>query len=468
MVIVPVGKVNLQVEQRAEGETYFSRLFCELSRNCNGLVSRCVEEILEDEVDQLLKRKRHQRRCWRDEKRDVRMKCSRCGSQKVSDFRRNGHYRRGLETSWGHIQIQMPQVECQCGGGVRVAYKTLRVRQRIWKDLEVEFRSGYGYGMSLRRIKAKYDEVIGGSLGLRTINSRVHAVAESLPLWQQTRIVDPPPVVRMDGIWMNLMKSTGIKKQDKLGRMRTVKTGKRVPILVAQGVWPASGRQEVIGWVIADGENQAGWSDLVYHLRQRGVRVEDLRLLIADGSSGLEALRQKNFPQVPFQRCIFHKLKNLWAKLIDPDHLDHLQIRAYKLKIIRHAAQIWQAKDEGEAWRCLKAFSLKWQTSQPQAVAFLNEGFEWTVSFYQVVSQAAQNGEHWQASLLRTTSHLERENRSVRRRLDGAVVFHSIQGLSACLYLNQVLCQSMRSSFSPGTWIQTIELQIAEAICFLN
>ena len=150
----------------------------------------------------------------------------------------------------------MPQVECQCGGGVRVSYRTLKPRQRIWKDIEAEFRSAYGYGMSLRRIKAQRDEVLGRSLGLRTINARVHEAASCLPLWQETKVGEPPPVVRMDGIWVTLMKTTGNQKKDKLGRQRQVKTGKRIPILVAQGVWPASGRQEVIAWVIADGKTK--------------------------------------------------------------------------------------------------------------------------------------------------------------------------------------------------------------------
>lgn len=225
-----------------------------------------------------------------------------------------------------------------------MTYHTPPARQRIWQDLETEFRSAYGYGLGLRQIKAKWDATLGGSLGLRTINTRVGAVAESLPHWQQACLADPPPVVRLDGIWMTLMHSTRVQKPDQLGRQRPVKTGKRVPILVAQGVWPAEGRQEVIAWVIAAGEDQAGWGDLIFHqLRQKGVRVEDLCLLIADGSSGLEALRQKKFPEVPFQRCGFHKLKNLWRAWKELPDQERPQMREEKLQIIRQAAHIWQA-----------------------------------------------------------------------------------------------------------------------------
>ena len=157
------------------------------------------------------------------------------------------------------------------------------------------------------------------------------------------------------------MEATETRKVDALGRNRVVKVGKRVPILVAQGVWPSTGQQEVIGWVIGAGEDADSWSDLIFQLRQRGVRVKDLQLLIADGSSGLEALRQKKFPQVPFQRCIFHKLKNLWQALQEPQGLEPDQVRTYKRDFLREAAQIWQAPSEREAWLSQKAFCLKWQ-----------------------------------------------------------------------------------------------------------
>jgi putative transposase len=196
--------------------------------------------------------------------------------------------------------------------------------------------------------------------------------------------------------------------------------------------------------------------------------MEDLCLLIVDGSSGLEALRQKKFPQVPFQRCVFHKLKNLWQDWKEPPDLQRPQMRDEKLKFIRQAAHIWQASEEREAWQRMQTFSGTWQARQPQAVATLQAAFEETVAYYAVMAQAEQAGKHWPARLLRTTSQLERKNRNIRRRLKAAGVFHSEPGLSACLYLNQVFCQGMRSPWAPGRWNQSIERQITEAKHFLN
>jgi hypothetical protein len=97
MLIVPIGKVNIQLgtNQEAEEADYFENLFRELQRNCAVLIGRSVEGILEQELDQLLKRKRHQRRRRAEDRWEGRMKCRRCCSHQVRDFRRNGHYRRG-------------------------------------------------------------------------------------------------------------------------------------------------------------------------------------------------------------------------------------------------------------------------------------------------------------------------------------------------------------------------------------
>jgi transposase-like protein len=468
MTIIPIGKIHLQVNLHQTEEAYYFNLYAALKAKISEIVSQCLGVILEEEVDNCLWRERYQRRGKARLRDSDRMVCLRCGSRKTSDFRRNGHYRRGLDTLWGHIEFEMPQVECICGGNVRVTYRTIESRQRVWRDVEAHFRSEYGYGMSLREIKDKLDIELGGSLGLRTINKGVHRVNEVLPVWEYQPVIAAPPVIRVDGLWLTLMIPTGVHKKDTLGRVRAVKTGKRIPILVAQGVWPASGRQEVMGWVIAQGEDRDSWGDLFYFLRQKGVKLERVKLVIGDGSPGLEAFLQQHYPDVPFQRCIFHKLKNLWRDLTELPGMEREQVRQYKRAFIEAARQIWQAADEWEAWQRMKTFCEKWQAEQPKTIATLQRDFDLTVTFFRVKQDAAQRGEVWPMELLRTISHLERDNRRVRKRLRNAVLFHSQAGLSATLLLNYSMASAFRNSPLPGLWPQQIERQIALASNFLS
>jgi hypothetical protein len=68
------------------------------------------------------------------------------------------------------------------------------------------------------------------------------------------------------------------------------------------------------------------------------------------------------------------------------------------------------------------------------AIATLQRDFEATLTFYRIRVAAAQRGQLWPAHRRRTNSALECEFRTCRRRLAGAVLFHSATGLAAVLH----------------------------------
>jgi putative transposase len=463
MVIVHAGNLSLQVKRERTERALKEKLIAEITKCVLHVVARCIEAVLEEEVTELLgrewyERRADQERCWID------AYCGKCGSHDRRRFSRNGHYRRNLATHWGRIQINVPQVECACGGMVKVPFQTLRPRQRMWDDLEEEMREEYGWGKSLRWLKACLDRKLGGSVGLRTLNQRMHELAGLVPPWQEEDLEDVPPVVRVDGLWVTLMFDTKEKKRDKLGRQRVVKQAKKVPLLVAQGVWPARGRQEVVAWVIGEAEDEESWEALLTQMFQRGIcPARGLRLLIADGAGGLSAARRTVYWDVPFQRCIFHKLRNVWRAIVLPQGLEGKAARAYKRRFIRSAARIWQAATEKEARRRQRKFCKKWAQEQPEAIAKLQRDFDDTLTFYRVQDAASQGGETWPAEQLRTTSLLEREFRAWRRRLRGAVLFHSSRGLKAVVH--QLLIRRMftRQGAPPGTWQLSLERALAES-----
>ncbi len=116
MTIVPIGKLVLQEDEGQEREEYLNELIEQMQEAVKTVVTRCIEAELEREVTQALKRKAHGRSKKVDINFQGRAKCRKCENQQVSQFWRNGHYWRGLDTSWGHLTIAMPQVRCRCGG----------------------------------------------------------------------------------------------------------------------------------------------------------------------------------------------------------------------------------------------------------------------------------------------------------------------------------------------------------------
>jgi len=430
MTIVPIGNLILQVPA-SDSPRFAPELRGVLEEQIRQVVGRCLEEALETEVERWLGRKRHVRR-RRAKGQQVEVYCSRCFSHERRHFRRNGHYWRRLDTRWGQVGISVPQVVCVCGGNVRLSYQTLRRGQRIWHDLEWEVLVDYERGLSYRQIKAEWDQHLGSSVGLRTLNRRVLALdSDGWPPspWGKGEV---PPVVRLDGIWITVMFPTGKTYTDRMGRKRPVKQAKKVPILVAQGVWPASNRTSLLAWVRAEGEDTASWQGFLEQLYEAGLTPQNgLALLVADGNPGLLAARENVYWTTPLQRCIFHKLRNLAQALNPPSNLARKAKQPYRTQFLRQAARIWQASSESEARQRYDAFCQQWQSEQPKAIRTLQNDFEATLTFYAVQEQAAARNEDWAAHLLRTTSPLERMLRNFRRRYRLAVLFHSEAGARA-------------------------------------
>lgn len=92
------------------------------------------------------------------------------------------------------------------------------------------------------------------------------------------------------------------------------------------GVWPASERMEILAWQLGEGEDEGGWLQFLDKLEVLGVRGENgLELIIHDGGSGLCKAMRTIFFDAEQHRCLFHKLRNIYAKHHRNSKLDSLR-----------------------------------------------------------------------------------------------------------------------------------------------
>lgn len=430
MAIVPLGGLILQVPQSGE-DGFINAIVEQIRHQVVELAKRVLEESLEIELERFLGRAKHERR-KRSKRKESRVYCSRCRSHQRQNFRRNGHYQRQLAMSLGRVRVNVPQVKCCCGGNVRFQYETIRPRQRIWDDLDLEIQVEYGRGLSYRRIKVDLDQRLHSSVALSTLNRRVLRLGQAEGSFVSWDKGEAPPVVRVDGIWITVMFASGETCKDKMGRNRPVKQGRKVPILAAQGVWPNTGRTQLIAWMRADGEDAASWQKFLEALYEAGLTPENgLIMFASDGGAGFRAAYENVYWNVPLQRCIFHKLRNVAQAIWIPAELGRQEAHQFRTEFLRSAAHIWQAGDEREARQIYSAFCETWHNQQPRAIQTLSRDFDDTLTFFAVQERAALNGECWPAFALRTTSPLERLFREFRHRFRNAILFHSAVGLQA-------------------------------------
>jgi putative transposase len=388
-------------------------------------VKPVLEEFLEVEVSAKLGREKGEARQVQSQERQIDWQCGHCGCQDANQFSRDGHYRRGLETGWGHLSdLRVPMLECQ--HDVVTQFAILEKYQRFWMDLDQDVLFGSGFCESLRQIRERWSATIERSVGLRTLNERINQIEPLARCTHTEPLTDVPPVIQLDGIWVSIINQQEKIKLDKRQRQRKKRTGRKMVILVALGFW-MDGRREILDWQIARSEDHQEWEVLVQRLWERGCRPEQgLQLVVRDGSGGLgEALGLIYGTTVPEQRCIFHKLQNVATKcrseLKGKDHRD------LRKQLMKQAAAVYQAEDASEARKRRAQWAEQWRVQAPQSVATLERDFEQTLVFYGIPGLAFQ----W----IRTTSLLERTNRELRRKFRQAVTFGSHKGTEVAIYL---------------------------------
>lgn len=387
-----------------------------------------MEVSLEEEVTAKLGREKGQPRRVSSQVREIDWRCANCGCNDANQFTRDGHYRRNLETGWGHIQnMRVPMLECQCcGHDVVCEYAILEKNNRFWMDLDQDILWSTSYCQSVREIAERWSATVGGSVAPRTINKRINQIEPLVEISHKEKIEDVPEVIHFDGIWMTIVEQDETIKPDKRKRARHKRKGKRVVVLVALGFYK-DGRREILDWEIASSEGHKEWEGLLNRLKERGVGPETgLKMVVRDGGGGLKkAIELVYGSKVIDQRCIFHKLQNVSKEC--HKELKGEANKEKKKQIMQEARLVYDAESAEQARERLAAWSSAWREQAPETVATFERDFEDTIAYYQLKG--------FERELIRSTSLLERVNRQLRRKISQALSFGSHIGAEVALYL---------------------------------
>jgi hypothetical protein len=397
-----------------------------------------MSRLLAKDLDELLGRERYERRGHVP--LDVEGgECHRCHSRESRRFSRHGGRLRTATTRWGDLQIRWPRARCVCGGCVKLNLAGwLAAYQRLDDEVDALIQRWGGLSLSLRQMQQELKHTYIGPVALRTLNRRLHQLQELTP---EVAGQDGPPIVELDGFYVTQLRPNGEVRVDAQGRKRPVKGRFKRCVLVALGIWPESGRQEVLAWDLVEAEDTFAWLHFLTTLEAQGISVPNgLRVLIHDGSAALQAVLDFLNLGVAHQRCLFHKLKNILQALQVPEGLTKQERWQRRKTMLKDFQAIWQAKEYATALRRYLRVYRQYRDLQPEAVATLRRDFRSTLTFYRM----RQEHPTWPWHFLRTTSHLERFNRRLRKRVRSAGAYHSDAGLNA------MLAQTADQAFRPG------------------
>ena len=442
MSSISFSQAKLSSEQRKEVLQEVQR---QMKLAAISAIQVILQEYLEAEVTTKLRREKGQPRQI-GKAHEIDWQCGHCGCKDANQFTRDGHYHRDLQTGWGHVRnLRVSMLECQsCHHDVICHFAIFEKNQRFWLDLDQDALLSSGFCQSLREIAERWGEILGGSVGLRTVNESVNQIKILTQKRHNQHIDDVPDVIQLDGIYVTIQGQNQTVKHDKRNRARHERKGEKLVILVALGFWQHGERREVLDWQIAHSEEHGEWETFINRLYDRGVKPENgLQAVIRDGSGGLgQALDLVYGQSIIDQRCIFHKLKNVadaCAKELKGDkHKEERKQLMQQASMVYHADSAIQAKYNLSVW------STNWREKAPKAVATFERDFDATIAYFQLEGLTRQ----W----VRTTSLLERVNRQLRRKFRQALSFGSHVGADVALYLQ---IQRLHAKWTKQSWCST-------------
>ena len=308
---------------------------------------------------------------------------------------RNGYYERDYTTPWGTIRFRVRRTRFRS-----FLPRLLRAFERRTPEVAELIRQAFLRRIPTRAVGRVVALVTGEPISAQTVSRLTRLLNARVRVFQQAEIGDDWAYLLLDGVWVKVRRSFGPQ---------------RVLLLVAYGI-RADGERRLLAFVRARGESQAAWEGMLQDLFRRGLKGDQLKLVITDGCAGLAAALQTVYGAVPHQRCWVHKMRNLCEAV---RRRDHDQVK-------QDLQRIYQAGCLAEAREAFRTFRGYWQSVYPRVVKSLQKDLPELLNFFYFPQQL------WKK--LRTTNAIERCFVEVRRRTRPMVVFTNVQSVDRIIY----------------------------------
>jgi len=350
--------------------------------------------------------------------RDHLRTAARSSGRTPSTFRCAGSYHRRVLTSYGLIpDLRVPKLR---SGNAERPWQILTRYQLAMQLVLDQALYLYTLGRSIRDLQEALYLVFGHLLSREAVNRVTVAAQSPMQRWRERPITDTPPILIVDGVWVQVLASTGQTWLDRSGHERQQMRGVERVVLAVMGVWE-DGRHEILHDEAADTETSDSWSAVLAALTRRGLDPDAVRMVVSDGTTGLPAAITEHLPQAQQQRCTVHKIRGLSRQfcyrdllMTDPTSQDALTFeqarRLRRLQVTTDAHAIFDAPTQMEAEQRLASFRTRWGQLEPEVVRLLIKDIALSLTFYQFDVSLHP--------LVRSTNLLERFFREFRTKAD--------------------------------------------------
>jgi len=291
---------------------------------------------------------------------------------------RNGYRERGLLTSVGWMELEVPRD--RAGKYVPEWFERYK---RVHQVVDEGIKAMFLRGVSTRKVRDILDCLCGEGVSASYVSEVTKALDSEVKAFENTPLQDDFAFLFLDAL--------GVK-------IRLELKVKHYKVLIAYGIC-RDGSRSLISFRLAHTEGAGTWRSFLENLKVRGLMGHNLELIIMDGCLGLWSAIDEVYPLVPHQLCWVHKLRNI-AKYCP---------KRYRESCTGEAARIMYAQTSAMAAKLFRQWKDRWGKLIPEAVECLERDFDKLIPFFELSPEFHK--------VIRTTNMIERSFREVRRRL---------------------------------------------------
>jgi transposase-like protein len=311
-----------------------------------------------------------------------------------SDDYRNGYKNKKINSSYGSMDIQVPQDRKST-----FEPQVVKKRQKDISDIDQKIISMYAKGMTTRQISETIEDIYGFETSEGFISDVTDKILPQIEDWQNRPLDEVYPILYIDAIHYSVRDNGVIRK---------------LAAYVILGI-NTSGKKEVLSINVGDNESSKYWLSVLNELKNRGVK--DILIICADGLSGMKEAIAAAFPKTEYQRCIVHQVRNTLKYVPDKDR----KAFATDLKTIYHAS------DEEKARQALERVTEKWTGKYPNSMKRWYDNWDAVTPIFKFSPDVRK--------VIYTTNAIESLNSTYRKLNRQRSVFPSDTALLKALYL---------------------------------
>ena len=271
-------------------------------------------------------------------------------------------------------------------------------------------------GVSTRKVTQVVETLCGKSYSKSTVSDLCKDLDKQVEEFRQRPITDRYPFMAVDATYFKVRENHRIISK---------------AFMIAYGT-TESGKREVLGFGVYPNESKETWKNFLLGLRDRG--LSGLRMVTSDAHEGIRYALDQVFPGVAWQRCQFHFSRNIADKAP----------KKYQAGIRAELQEMFQCKTIEEARKKKDEIVNSYCDVAEASMKCLDEGFESSMTVM-VLPSGMQR-------FFRTSNHIERLNKELKRRSKVIGIFPNEQSLlrlmgSVLMERNEIL-QSAKAIFS--------------------